>query len=805
MMGLLLKSSVRVLRKQITLSIVKIAGLCIGMSTFLITALYCLHEWSFDKQHPGWEKIYRYVHRAKSQDDLQSFAFTSATTGPALKERYSEVEDFTRIFQIEVSLKCKDSDVGFVEKKFAFADANFLQFFSFPLRGGNNPKVLSERYTVILTPASAEKYFGNLDPVGKTLLLNGLIEVTIKDVFKTNFSRSHMQFDFVASFATLEAIRNHAIVSKQIPASLNLEHKGFNAFYTYLRLTNATANKTLEEKFPVFIEEFRGKGRSERLKPTLQSLTSIHLNSDLLYEIHKNGAQAIVLIYIVVGVLILVTAIINYINISTAEFLIRAKNVGLKKILGIDKGALLLGHVVETMVVCALALMAGGILSLLLIPSFNNIMQTQLAFFSKEAILPFLLVYATTVVLSGLLPAIQILRQDALIAFHGNWKTGQSCAYLRNSLVFLQLMVSFVMLAIALLIVRQTDYLLQRDTGFDADQVIVVNAAGMPPNERIGFKHSLMAHKYVANVSMCSTPPGESLFTFGLTLPGANGDEDRRITFYHMFVDENFLETLGVNIHQGRFFDADIPVDSLNSFIVNQTGAKAIHDNAIGHQIEIPNIYTGKPSRKSLVGVIDNFHFASFHTAVEQLILEYNPTYARYLLVRFHPSNAKPVIEILDRMWKEDAPLLPLNYYFLDDSFAKYYATEQRTKQIVMIVSLVAVCLASLGIFGTSLFVLQQRSKEIGVRKLLGSTLHGLFILLFRPIFLIFVAACAVGVPIVIWVGEQWLARYPYRADFSIIILFISFTTILVVMLLTVSSYLFKIMRVQPAEVLRNQ
>ena len=804
MILLLIKSSVRILKKQVTLSVVKIAGLSIGMAAFLITALYCLYEWSFDKQHPEWEEIYRYVHRVKSQDELQSFAFTSATTGPALKERYSEVEDFTRILGFEVSLKRKDSEVGFVEKKFAFADANFLQFFSFPLRNGNDPKILSEPYAVILTPSCAEKYFGNVDPVGKALLLNGLIELTVKDVFKTDFSRSHMQFDFVASFATLQAIRNHPIVSKQIPASLNLENKGFAAFYTYLRLTSINASGTLEKKFPEFIEEFRGKGRSERLKPTLQSLASIHLNSDLLYEIDKNGSQAIVLTYVIVGVLILITAIINYINISTAEFFMRAKNVGLKKILGVGKGALLLGHLVETMVVCAVAIMAGAILSLLLIPPFNVIMQTQLTFFSENSILPFLIVYIATVVLSGLLPAIQILRQDALIAFGGKWKAGRT-AYLRNSLVFLQLLTSFVLLAIALLLVRQTDYLLQRDTGFDAKQVMVVNTAGMPPNERIVFKNKLMLQQQVANVSMCSTPPGESLFTFGLTLPGANGDEERRITFYHMFVDENFLGALGLDLRDGRFFSADVAGDSLNSFVVNQTGAEAIHDSLMTREIEIPNIYTGKRSSKTVVGIIEDFHFASFHTAVEPLILEYNPTYAKYLLVRFHPSNAKAVIEILDRMWRINAPLLPLNYYFLDESFGKFYATEHRTKQIVIIVSMLAVCLASLGIFGTSLFAIQQRIKEIGVRKLLGSATSGLFILLFRPIFLIFFAACAVGVPIALWVGEQWLAGYPYRTNFSIIIHLISFTTILIVMLLTVSSYLFKIGRVQPAEVLKSQ
>jgi len=805
MIRIFIKSSLRILKKQITLSTVKVAGLAIGMCTFLITALYCLHEWSFDKQHPQWEKIYRYVHRVKTEEALQSFAFTSATTGPALKERYTEVEDFTRIFGTEVSLKCADSDIGFVEKKFAFADVNFLQFFSFPLLHGNNPNVLHEPYRVLLTPASAEKYFGNQDPIGKTLLLNGSIELIVKDVFKENFSRTHMTFDFIASFSTLEAIKNHPIVSGQIPASLNLEHKGFSAFYTYLRLTTPDASSKLEQKFPAFIEEFRGKGRSERLKPTLQNVASIHLNSDLLYEIDTNSSNAIVLIYIVVGVLILVTAVINYINISTAEFLIRAKNFGLKKILGISKTALLVGHVVETMVVCAFALASGGVIALILIPAFNDTMQTHITVFTNEAILPFLLVYVATVVLSGLLPAIQIFRQDALIAFQGDWRTGRSSAYLRNSLVFLQLMASFVLLSIALLIYRQTDYLLQKDKGFDAHQILVVNAGGMAPNDRIAFKNELMSQPQLENVSMCSSPPGESLFTFGVTLPGADGEEDRRITFYQMFVDENFLEALGIDLRDGRFFESYIPSDSLKAFVVNRTGAESIHDSLMSREIEIPNIYTGKPNKKMVVGVIEDFHFASFHSEVQQLILEYNPRHARYLLLRFDLRNTKAVVEILHRMWREDSPLLPLDYHFLDDNFAKYYAAEQRTKQIVMIISMLAVCLASLGIFGTSLFTIQQRTKEIGVRKLLGSPTPGLFVLLFRSIFIILVVACTVGIPVVVWAGEIWLERYPYRVDIGTSIFVVSFGTIVLIMLCTVSFYFFKIIRVQPSVVLRSQ
>ncbi len=805
MITMLMKSSFRLIRKEITLSVVKITGLAAGMACFLVTTLYCLHEWSFDKQHPDSERIYRYVHRVKSEDELQSFAFTSATTGPALKERFSEVEDFTRIFKFEISLMRKDSDIGFAEKNFAFADGNFLEFFSFPVRATDKSSVLDEPYSVILTPASAKKYFGDSDPVGQTLVLNGAIELVVKDVFTDDFSRTHFNFDFVASFSTLEQIKNHPIVSKALPASLNLETKGFNAFYTYLRLTSPEASASLIEKFPAYIEEFRGKGRSERLKPTLQSLESIHLQSDMLYEIDKNGSQAIVFIYLIVGSLILITAIINYINISTAEFLIRVKNIGLKKILGINKAMLVFGHLVETMVICALAMALAAVLAAIAIPYFNDIMDTQLRMLTMEAILPFVLVYALTVLLSGLLPAMQILRQDALVAFRGDQKTGRSSHYVRNSLVFLQLFVSFVLLAIALLIVRQTDYLINRDTGFDTDQILVVNASGMAPRERITLRNKLSEHQSVGNVSMCSVPPGDALFTFGVTLPGADGDEDRRITFFQMFVDENLLQALGLTIQEGRFFDADIPADSLTAFVVNQTGAAAIHDSLMTRQIQIPNIFTGTPSKKTVVGVIEDFHFGSFHTAVQPLMLEYNPNYARYLLVRFNPSNVEAVVADVNSTWKEYAPQQPLDYYFMDDKFAQYYVTEQRTKQIVMIVSWMAIFLAALGIFGTSLFLIQQRTKEIGVRKLLGSATISLFILLFRPIFVIFIIACAVAVPVTLWLGEEWLKEYPYRIHFPISIMIVSLIAILAVILLTVSSYVIRIMRVQPATVLKSQ
>lgn len=804
MIAILLTSAIRLIRKQKTLSTLKILGLAVGMATFLITALFTLHELSFDQQHPDYQNIFRYVHRVKSDDELQSFAFTSATTGPALKERYREVLSFTRIFSSVVSLKRKDADIGFVEKKFAFADPNFLETFSFPLRQGGAHQVLSEPYAVLLTPESATKYFGDEDPMGQSILLNGQIELVVKGVFRENFTRSHINFDFVSSFAALEVIKNNPVVSRQIPAALNLEHKGFSAFYTYLKLGSPADAPSLIEKFPAFIEEFRGEGRSERLKPTLQSIETIHLESDMLYEIGKNGSIQIVLIYIIIGALILFAAVINYVNISTAEFIMRSRSVGLKKILGIPRALLLLSHFAETMVLCLGAVMLGCLLAILLMPGFNTVMETRISFFTMDTVAMVALIYLFTVIVSGLLPAIQIIRMETLTAFKGSFDNRSTSLRLRNALVFTQLLVSVVLLISSMLIFQQIDFLLQKDTGFDSDQIAIVNAAGLSIGDRTALKTKLAADQNIISTAMCSTPPGEPLFTFGVNLPGSAGDEDRRLTFFQMFVDADFLTTMGIPLKEGRFFSESQAADSLHSFVINEAGAKAIGGNAMAQSVETPNIYTGTRAVKNAVGIIHDFHFNSFHTAVEPLLLEFSPSNARYLLVRFNPAHAKEVVRVIELTWKESVPMLPLNFYFQDDGFAKFYATEQRAKKIVAVVTLLVVCLTSLGIFGTSLFTLQQRTKEIAIRKFLGSAALNLFALLFRPTLLMLTAATLAGAPLAMWIGNKWLMNYPYHTSFSPLLPLIAFALVLLVMFVTLVFYLFRILDIQPAKVLRQ-
>jgi putative ABC transport system permease protein len=360
MIQLLIRSIVRLILKNKTLSFVKIIGLSLGTSVFLLASLFCIDELNFDRQHPGYQNIYRYVHNVNTPEGLQSFAFTSATTGPALLERFPEVKNFTRIIFPQVSVSNVGSDAVFYEGKFGFADPNFFSIFNFPLDHEGDPGVvLKHPLSVVLTPRSASRYFGSEDPIGKTLLISGELQFTVTGVLEQIPTDSHIDFDFIASFSSLEVIKNHPVVSQQIPASVNLDTKGFNAFYTYLLLAPGSNPANLESKFPQFIEEFRGKGKSERLKPTLQSLESIHLNSTLLYEIQPNGSSATVLVFLFVGVIIVGIACINYINISTAEFISRAPGTGLKKILGVTRTTLVVSHLAETAALAIFSVITG--------------------------------------------------------------------------------------------------------------------------------------------------------------------------------------------------------------------------------------------------------------------------------------------------------------------------------------------------------------------------------------------------------------------------------------------------------------
>jgi len=805
MLTLLIKSVLRLILKNKLLALVKIIGLTLGTVVFLLTGLFCAGELKFDTQHERYNDIYRYVHRVNTPDGIQNFAFTSATTGPALIERFSEVVDFTRLIFPLVSVSSNTADVIFYERKFGFADANFFKLFNFQLAHGSNPDVvLKEPLNVVLTPASASRYFGLENPIGKTLLVSGELVFTVTGVLKEDPTASHINFEFIASFSSLEVIKNHPVISQQIPASLNLESKGFNAFYTYLQLSSGSTPGNLEGKFPEFIEEFRGKGRSERLKPFLQGLGSIHLESNLLYEIQPNGSLNTVLVFLFVGLLIILIACINYINISTAEFINRAPGTGLKKILGVTRVSLLVSHLAETSALALLSLLMSCLIVWIVLPGFNSIVMRQIEFLSSETFLLVLCVFFVVVVFSGTYPAITISRIQTMEALKGVTQKRSSAFSMRNVLVFIQLLASFCLLAISFIIGDQLKYLLNKDPGFEARQVIVINAISADPVIRATMKTELIADQSIQAVGMCSIPPGESLMSLGISLPENSSDEDRRIGVYQSFVDHDFLNALGVSLKDGRFFHELTETDTNAYVIINEAAAKQIGTGVMNRALQLPGVFAAESVVKNVVGIFSDFNFASFHDDVKPLVLEYGPEHCNYFLVRIDASEASEVIDHIHKKWKAVMPMIPFDYAFLDQKFAKFYRNEQYQKQIISCISVISILLASLGIFGTTLFLTERKSKEVGVRKVLGADMIAILLMLFKPTFYLLLFSCGVAVPVARVLGDEWLRRYPFRIQFSPQLFVSSFLIMLAIVVLTVLYHFLKITRINPTEVLRQ-
>ncbi|HZY79714.1 MAG TPA: ABC transporter permease [Cyclobacteriaceae bacterium] len=804
-MPLVLKSAYRILMRGRILSAVKLLGLMLGCCVFLLTTLFSLSEWSYDKQHNRPETIYRYVHQVNTPEGMQSFAFSSATIGPLLKEKFSNIVDYTRFIQQRVSIRNEQSDVAFNENKFGFADSTFFDFFNFPVNSQpSSHHLLNKAQTVLLTPNTAARYFGSSDPTGKTLVLNGRIPLTVIGVFKEQPRNTHFEFDFLASMATLAVIGNDPIVAQQINVATKLDAKGYAAFYSYIRIADHTTPEEIVAKFPEFIEETRGKGRSERLKPTLQSLTSIHLQSNLLYEISQNGSEGIVWVYFIIGFLVLTIGCINYVNISTAEFIQRARTTSLKKILGVTRWSLLWGQLVETCVLSAIGLIGGLLLALIVLPYFNLVTDRNISLWTNETVIIALVIFVTTVLLSGLFPAVKIGQTSTLAAFRKSAMTSLSGRTLRDGLVLFQLITSFVLLTVSLLIYGQVDYLLNKTLGFDSGNIMVVNAGSVSPSQRQTMKHELMKTAGIDGVAMCSTPPGESLISFGLVLPEHDGDAERRILFYQSYVDEDFTKVMGVNLSAGRFFEQGSPGDSTRAIIMNDVGAKSIGGAVLNRSFDIPNLFTPGNTRKEVLGLINDFNFASLHATVQPLVLEYNPTRCGYLMLRLAPGSASEAIEASENTWRQLQPEIPFDYYFIEDEFQNDFANEQRLKSIVFAIATISIVLAALGIFGSTLFMVQSKTKEVAIRKVHGSDRGRLMLLLFWPSMLLLAIASIIGMPIAYLSGVEWLNGYPYRVEFSTLWFVFSFGVILIVMIGAIVYHLIKVTSVNPVVVLKQ-
>jgi len=775
-------------RKHKAYSLINVAGLAIGIAVSLFIFLWIRDELSFDRFHAGSENIYRLTEDQKGADGtVFPVAVTPELLGPGLKDDFPEVVEFARFRPIGRNL-VSYGERQFYEGEFAFADPAFLQIFSFPLIKGDPATALESPDSIVITESAARKYFGTEDPMGKTLRLLEAFEFKVTGVARDLPRNSHLRFGILGNFE---------VVMKKFGMDGGWWN---NNFYTYVRLApNADLGKLAPQVY-----KYLAKVRPQTTTfIRLQPLRDIHLRSS--YAIDLYGASQLRAQYVGIfggiALLVLLIACINYMNLATARSGLRSREVGVRKVVGAGRPEIVRQFFGESLLFAFVSsALAVGTVRLLL-PAFNAL--TGKAVTAGElATAPALLFLAGIALLAGILsgiyPALFLSAFRPSSIFRGGSLTGTRSAIFRKSLVVLQFALSTIFIAGTLVVASQIRYMRTRDLGFVKDSVVHFRLRGDLSENYQAFKDELARTSGILGVTSSSDIPTYTVHSTSDFSWEGKAPEDRFLI--HQFsVDYDYFETLGMEMAEGRSFSRDFPSDKA-AFIVNEAAARRM---GLGEPLgKWVRLYGRKGP---LVGVVKDFNFKSLHTPVEPLVLRIEPERNAYVLVRMRFEGTAAGLETIRRLHAKYNPRYPLEYEFLDDSLGELYRSDRRFGAIVGIFTGLAIFISALGLFGLASFLIERRTKEIGVRKILGAD-SGRIVVLLSKDFLQWVAlANVIAVPVAYLAMNNWLRSFAYRTSISAGVFAAAAGLAIGVAVLTISAHCFKAATSSPADSLRYE
>ena len=792
------KTAFRSLWKNKTASSINIFGLTIGLTCCLLIALYIKHELSFDNFQKNGDRIARVIMEYQFDGNSASNKgnYTSVRVASVFKRTFPEVESAVKMTQYSRVVHYGDKLIN--EKNFMYADSTFFNIFSFKLLQGNLHSVLAAANNVVLTQSTAKKYFGNENPIGKALQVgndSNLYHVT--GIMQDCPSNSQIQCDFVASFSSLGITPDY-------------EDTYWDANYTtYLLLKNKNAINSLQAKLPPFMKkEMEGKGATVNFY--LESFTSIHLHSDYDSFVPNNNI-AYIYILAAVALLILIIACFTYINLSTARSLERAKEVGIRKVIGAGKKQLFIQFLGESAIICIAAVIFSLIIAGLLLPAFNKLTNEQLrtsALFSVLFISFSLLVALMVSVFAGIYPALILTGFQPVKVLKGSFKNTASGQTLRKSLIVFQFAIS-VFLIVCTFIVQQQLYFIQHiKLGYDKDHVIVLPLDDKMRNNLAVIKEQFKQNPDVLSVSACSNTPVQG--GGGFSMRSAVMPENEQMAVMADRIDEDYVNTVGLQIIAGRNFNTQDMKDVSNDdykkniyhFILNESAAKQLGwkaEAAIGKKM-----FLGDDRPGLIVGVVKDFHFESLHSPIKPFVL-FPEQWKRELLVKVSGAHLQKTISSLETKWKTLIPYRPFEFHFLDEDYNKLYSAEIRLGTVMNLFAGIAIILACLGLFGLSAYTAQQRFKEIGVRKVLGASVSNLVLLLSKDFIKLVVIAFIVASPVAWYATNSWLNDFAYRIKISAWIFITTGLLAVIIALATISFQAIKAAIANPVKSLRTE
>lgn len=781
-------------------SILNISGLAIGVVVCLVIGIWLQRELSFDNFHPNGHKIFRISNTFKSESESFSQAGTGVAFGAHLTKEIPAVRSACRVFG--ESFKVKSGDNLFIESNAATVDSNFFNFFGFKLLKGDPDQVLSSLDKMVITERLAVRYFGSVNAaIGKTVEIDGEYPKTITGVAANVPPNSQIQFDLLIPYAHLKS---------EMKTKYNFDPDSLWVGgwpYVYVQLNNPEKWKQTEELINGVAKKYSEKEwKQNKMSYTyhLQPIRDIHLKSKLRYDAANNGSLARVKIFSIVGIIVLLLACINYINLTTAGAIKRARETSVRKVVGASKLQLIRQFFFETFLICTIAVLVGVLLLKLILPAFSTWIGQPYDF--SLSMVNILIITGFIVFISaiaGIYPAAVLSSFNPAVSLKGSFLQSSRGNFIRKGLVVFQFTITIALVASILVISRQMNFIKSKSLGFDGNAVVEVRFFGEQSvrDQYVSLRNQLLQSPYILNVSKHNQNVVGGLGNGWTTTENLNGEEISS-SLYNIGVDTTFFDTYGMKLAAGRFFSKNFPTDTTKAVLVNEAAVRTFGwqkaENAIGKRF-------GKgDNATTVVGVVKDFNFESLHKPVEALLIYYAQGGNR-LSLKIDSRHTDEAINHLQKTWKSSVPEIPLEFAFVDESIEKQYGNEQKMQGIFYGFAGLSLLIASLGLFGLSIFVVERKVKEIGIRKALGASVSGIVGLLSGDFLKLVLIAAFIASPLAWYFMHEWLQDFSYRISIGWWVFVIAGIIALFIALVTISFRAVKAALANPVKSLRTE
>jgi putative ABC transport system permease protein len=801
------KIALRNLAKNKFYTTINILGLAFGLATCLLILLYVTDEQNFDRYNENAGRIYRVNNEIRFGNNHLDLAVSDAGMGPALLREFPQVEHYSRIQQYG-SFLVKKGNQDLRETSVAFADSTLFEVFTLPMISGDPKTALKEAHSLVISERMANKYFGRSDVAGENLLINDKENYKITGVIKNIPEQSHFNFDFFVPMTENESSRSENWLSENFNTYILLK-KGADPKKLapeFNKMLNRFVAPELKSVLNMSIDDLEKGGGFVRC--SLMPLEDIHLHSAKIGELGINGNIQFIYIFSAIALLILLIACVNFMNLSTARASSRAKEVGVRKVLGSLRRNLIQQFITESVLMSFIALWVAVSLALILLPWFNQLAGKNISgylLFQPTMLICFLILILIVGILAGSYPAFYLSSFQPIKVLKGKLSGGFKGSSLRNVLVVFQFSISVMLIVGTIVIFNQLNYIRHRDIGYNRNQLLVLHGTDVLKGRTESFKNELLQISGVANATVTGFLPVKGYRGKNTLFPSTNLDPKSGISLELWNVDENYIPTLDIKLSEGRNYSRQFPTDS-SGIIINEAAAKFIGVKDLLNKplYRVDDIKNKKIGEYHIIGIIKNFNFNSLHEVVTPMALVLQKE-SGSMAVRIKTSNINQLIAQIKNKWQSLVPGQLFDYTFMDDEFNELYAPEQRTGQLFITFAVLAILIGCLGLFGLVTYAAEQRTKEIGIRKVLGASVGNIAGMLSRDFLKLVVISWLIAFPVAWYAMNKWLQEFAYRISISWWVFACAGIFALVIALLTISSKAIRAAVANPARSLKSE